>query len=31
MPPDNGTVQVEFSIMRNIMESDTDSEFGLLF
>ena len=31
MPPQNGPVHVEFSIMRNVMESATESELGGLF
>ena len=31
MPPENGSVHVECSIMRNIMESATESELGGLF
>ena len=31
MPPENGPVHVECSIMRNVMESATESELGGLF
>ena len=31
MPPDNGPVHVECSIMRNVMASDTEAELGGLF
>ena len=28
MPPDNGSVHVEFSIVRNVMASATEAELG---
>ena len=31
MPPDNGPVHVECSIMRNVMASATEAELGSLF
>ena len=31
MPPENGPVYVEYSIMINVMTSDADTELGILF
>ena len=31
MPPENGSVHVECSIMRNVMASSTEAELGGLF